>query len=764
MSSVEEFNMALQAGESSTVEFLSAVNMPKFVQTICAMANSEGGVIYVGVSDIPFASSTPRESVSQPAERSVVGVAPATVQRVTRDLRDHFDDPLPKLREEQIAHQGSKGPVIAVHVDRHSGSDQIALADLTIWQRNGSQNDSFLARSYPLRAKKKEDLTDNLQYNEQLKGEVVRASPSSSVQDEEKSQSPATTSDSVPPVQNSLLGSKSLFRREASPSESSLDADGYAEVIANLLRDADGSERMALAIFGHWGRGKTFLANRMAERLEANLTGRPRYKTVVFSAWKYRTTPEVWAYLFERILQEGKKEQFLLPLRASVVRHGPWPLIIAMFGLSYALSTKDHQMQSSGLILQIVSMGALSYGAFLYARLSSVAVRLRSLYAFTSHSDKLGLHAAIGDDLRALLRAWCQTDRKRLWQDSTAWWLAFDSQQGNWWAQVKRFWGIIKKWLLPCLLPCIFYVFAAMLIGWKLWPGKHEARVSVLISNDLSAGVHPYVELFFYTAWCAIWVITPFILFFSPLRSTDRVLLIVDDLDRCDPKQMLEIVESTMLILDDQEVHEQLQVCMLIDEIAFNHALLEKYRQLLKEEAVEWQHPYDAARIIRENVEKFFLIHIRLPALTDDEIAKVAETYVQQLRSVSSTIEQTAKAQVAPAMVQAPDTVQSTATTLPVPVEPPPIVDRKSVIEQEEADAIIECVKRDLRGEDREVVGPRALRCILFRYQLARDILSRLGKHPNPRELAKAVVAVYAKTTTDETPGSIIQNVVNQLS
>ena len=37
--------------------------------------------------------------------------------------------------------------------------------------------------------------------------------------------------------------------------------------------------------------------------------------------------------------------------------------------------------------------------------------------------------------------------------------------------------------------------------------------------------------------------------------GTERVLLIIDDLDRCEPTQMLQVLESTKLLLEDEEVH-----------------------------------------------------------------------------------------------------------------------------------------------------------------------------------------------------------------
>lgn len=237
-----------------------------------------------------------------------------------------------------------------------------------------------------------------------------------------------------------------------------------------------------------------------------------------------------------------------------------------------------------------------------------------------------------------------------------------------------------------------------------------------------------------------MWLGAPIAIYFLPKKPTERVLLIVDDLDRCEPKQMLESIESTMLILDDDEVHQRLQICMLIDESAFCHAIIEKYEQLLNDKYLSESHKYSADRIIRENLEKFFLLHLRLAALTDQEVSDVMEHYVSELcgNDESEPARETEKAE----LEEAVGTVEADSPDGEEQVEIPEAPESNSIIESHEADAIREFVRQHLSGNDRELVGPRTLRCLLFRYQLARDILSELGKQPSARELANVVVAV----------------------
>jgi hypothetical protein len=51
-------------------------------------------------------------------------------------------------------------------------------------------------------------------------------------------------------------------------------------------------------IFGHWGRGKSFIANLIGLQLAKS------HQIVWFSAWRYPNVPECWAFLFQCIITQ----------------------------------------------------------------------------------------------------------------------------------------------------------------------------------------------------------------------------------------------------------------------------------------------------------------------------------------------------------------------------------------------------------------------------------------------------------------------------
>lgn len=724
---------------------METLDMDLFVQTICAFSNRSGGTIYIGVSE-PLKSMSP--------EDCVVGARLNDILGVVNQLHDYFDDPLPELRVEKLDLIGDRGPLVSVQVEKNSSQSQpTALADLTIWFRSGSENRSITRKSRRRRDSSNElGLEDELRFQQDLNIEVERSNKPTEGTEHVELDVPERAGE-LSGTTHVSLGTKgnitgiitdavwtSRFQRDSSDREVALDADGYAEVISKVLANANDKEQMSLAIFGHWGRGKTFLAKKVMQRLEDQENGKEKYSTVLFSAWKYRTNPEVWAYLFERFLQEAKTDNYLITFCASLIRIGPWPLILSMFGLFFSLWTIGESLDLLKILIQAVGIGTVLYGIFLFVRFRSISVRLQTLYSFSSHSDKLGLQAAIGEDLCALLKAWCPKDLKKF----------------------------KKTWFIPIL----FYLFASLLISWKLWPVKEANTWMYPLLGEISMGINPIVAFVFYALWCLFWIGIPFVVWNSLVRSsTDRILLVVDDLDRCEPNQMLEIIESTMLILDDEDVHERLQVCMLIDENAFKHALLEKYNQLLDNTPDSYElgeslnRGYSKERIIRENIEKYFLVYLRLTDLTDEDIIDVMESYVRQLSEnmepqglTDKTLD--AEGDFAEPVVENEFIDNESESN----IEDVKTENEVMVMHPLEAEEILKSVKKYLSGQRREIVGPRTLRCLLFRYQLAREILSELGEAINPTELANSIVAYYANEESPERVSVIVERVVKQVS
>jgi hypothetical protein len=156
-------------------------------------------------------------------------------------------------------------------------------------------------------------------------------------------------------------GRYDAIARRAVREDETLKARQHAVALATLLRKAAGE--LCLGVFGHWGIGKTYLAESISSLLSgpgasgltaalknANIRtdiARPEafaqgYEVITFSAWRYRRTPELWVYLYETLsttCMASARHRWSRVLRYNVLRQGHWPLVFALIATGAALAS-----------------------------------------------------------------------------------------------------------------------------------------------------------------------------------------------------------------------------------------------------------------------------------------------------------------------------------------------------------------------------------------------------------------------------------------
>ena len=98
--------------------------------------------------------------------------------------------------------------------------------------------------------------------------------------------------------------------------------------------------------------------------------------------------------------------------------------------------------------------------------------------------------------------------------------------------------------------------------------------------------------------------------------SDKKIVLFVDDLDRCDSSQILKVLDGLRIILDEKEIYERLIVITAIDENIIKDAISKKY-SIDKEMNIDYYQDY---------IEKIFLTGVRLNTLNDNESKEFLET------------------------------------------------------------------------------------------------------------------------------------------
>lgn len=488
----------------------------------------------------------------------------------------------------------------------------------------------------------------------------------------------------------------------ASEAEGALKAPHYSAALATLFSRA-GSD-FSFGLFGPWGRGKTYLMDRVATQL----TNSHNYEVVKFSAWAYPQTPVLWAYLYkcvaEQALAGGWRTHVARTLRAGLARRGVGDLFLGLilFGIgALSLGIKFELVQ---LIYGFVGLA----GFFTLARVayqgSLLGRRLREYMALPGHDEHLGLQAVIGSDLRTLLEGWMP-----------------------------------HKSPISCGMAALYFLLcggvAAALFPWRSPWGSTTSWLGVgLVTLWLGASITlGYLALYY-------------------RKAPKRVLLVVDDLDRCEPSRMLEVIENLRLFIETQAVGERMQVAMLVDEKALALALATKYRDYGRGQDI-------SAQLLEESVEKLFLVYLRLPPLMAEDLDELAEKYFAAIRGVRSPI--------APSLGSPSGALAVTKATGGTSTPPTGGGDQKAptpdtlTFSADEEIALRQEI-RMLAKHRAGRVGPRTVRSIMFRYQLARLLLDAIGEDIGTAALAAALVRAHVASARDGDNGRARQ-IVDQV-
>lgn len=431
--------------------------------------------------------------------------------------------------------------------------------------------------------------------------------------------------------------------REAEEDELVLGARDYAKAIATVLRAAKGE--FTFALFGRWGSGKTTLISQLKPLLQdasyyreaigvshetKELYARRSYRVVVHNAWKYRSRPEAWVYAYKSLADEAARGfwpmgRLLLAIRTSVYRRGIWPIVGGLIMLALVALPLTAKLQLAVLGLSVAGFSTLVYFG---AVTTSVSGKVRALFAkhlrLTQVDGRLGMLALIGDDVRALLAGWTARvsgdDEDRCEHEFPP-----------------------GRLVLPLLaIATIAALWAAGLIrSAMLVPKDSNSEVlTLLIPTEWTQAIGPLQnikpgppsmgEWIVFGLWSLLALVMLALPWLWRWGCPNRVLMVIDDLDRCSASEMLDVIEGMKLLVDDSTVNRRLQVLMLVDESVLDHAIASRYATMIEERVSDLEG--DARKLARararENViteqnEKLFACYLRIAPLSASDVEEV---------------------------------------------------------------------------------------------------------------------------------------------
>lgn len=196
-----------------------------------------------------------------------------------------------------------------------------------------------------------------------------------------------------------------------------------------------------------------------------------------------------------------------------------------------------------------------------------------------------------------------------------------------------------------------------------------------------------------------------------------KIVLFVDDMDRCDEEKLLRLADSLRVMLDDERLSQRIVVVTAVDDRLLKRAIRRKYAD------------NDSTTIVAEYMDKLFLAGIRLGALDESEKAEFFDELVRR------DIDLTSECVSVPAPASPPEeSLQS------VPTSPAPMLPDESPIAQADASQTAEpsrfaddtprLTPEEVAGLKSELarlgdVTPRQMRIYYYRYLTAKNLLIR---------------------------------------
>ena len=506
-------------------------------------------------------------------------------------------------------------------------------------------------------------------------------------------------------------GFKSDFSRDGGGDTLTKETDTYSAAIVHALRNSDNKD-VSFAIFGPWGRGKTTLVDKIRENLKGDQSSSLRYATVTFNAWKYPNRPEVWLHLYEEVKKEATGENFLktarLAIQSKLSLDKGWPLLLPSLILLLAAFSSIQKLEVfiwlfpgftilSGLLL-------LKYWGVFTSKTLPI---LQSYIKLPDHSANLGLQSTVGEEFKRLLVTW--TDQRK-----------FRERMVN---------------FFPYSLSILAIGFSSLFLWWKL-----REKISCM------------PEIFLWAFSSIIFILGIYGLYSGKIKRPDKVLLVVDDLDRCEPGQMLTVIESIRVFLDDPEISNRLQVAMLVDKHILNLAILEKYSSLFvenQEKSKVLPMRFDPDALLNEQLEKLFLFRFTLPDFDQVELYDVA-TKILEISEVSPTKSKNAEGITVTAIESVKVATESLSNRPQIPDAPKSTSEQQPLETHDILDKAIElsnAEKKSLRdlilnvaAHEKQPITPRRIRSIRMQYFFGRYLMISLYGDDAPlKELREAL-------------------------
>lgn len=178
-----------------------------------------------------------------------------------------------------------------------------------------------------------------------------------------------------------------------------------------------------------------------------------------------------------------------------------------------------------------------------------------------------------------------------------------------------------------------------------------------------------------------------------------RILLYVDDIDRCDEDKMISILDSLRTILENPEIQKRLVVVCSIDKDRISAAIQRKYSSYKCDQLTN---EYIQRNVITEQLDKLFIFSVGLPKLDTTQQQRFVDCLYQDMPLEQDTLPYS--------------TARRDASLSAFHGQP-----QKKFIDE---NTLTDWLKRFVDNEKNSSITPRKLRIIYYRMLFANNLLA----------------------------------------
>ena len=108
-----------------------------------------------------------------------------------------------------------------------------------------------------------------------------------------------------------------------------------------------------------------------------------------------------------------------------------------------------------------------------------------------------------------------------------------------------------------------------------------------------------------------------------------RIIIFVDDLDRCSEDRILSVIDSLRIMTENKYISDKVTIIAAIDERILKRVIKNKYKKMAGEDD---QVDIVLNALTREYLDKLFLFGIKLSALSNEEKVEIFDNYTNSLQ------------------------------------------------------------------------------------------------------------------------------------